>query len=444
MKSIGILALLWLLVALPVHSGEPTSTGRFSHDQLIGYAARYGTPLYVYDGDLIERKFTEFKQAFDKVYPRTRFYYALKANTSLAIVSILRNLGAGAECISRGEIEIALRLGWKGPNILFTSSSKSPDDLALAVRRGVTVNLDSLGDLDNLIRTAEKLRRKVRISFRINPDVDPKTHRHIATGHKFSKFGILADGDEVIRAYRKAKECRWLQICGIHSHIGSQILDLEPFSRNVELVTSTVKRLKKELGIDLEFIDLGGGLGIPYEDGKAPLAPEAMAQRVAGRIRAELEGQGPLPTLALEPGRYFVAQSGLLIARVNSVKHTPFKHFINVDTGFNHLVRPLLYEAYHRVRVLGGSGPTQTYDLAGNICETGDILAQDRVLPTPKVGDCVAFLDAGAYGFSMASEYNSIPLPAEILVRGKRVAQIRRRGTLDDLLRNQSIPKDLR
>ena len=211
----------------------------------------------------------------------------------------------------------------------------------------------------------------------------------------------------------------------------------------MELVSLAAKRLHDELGIKLEFIDLGGGLGIPYRDGVTPLTPTEVADHVAPLLEERFKDLGFLPTLVLEPGRFFVGDAGFLITRVNSVKHTPYKNFINVDTGFNHLVRPLLYDAHHRVRVLNGTGEIEVFDVAGNICETGDVLAHDRALPTPEVGDYLVFLDAGAYGFSMASEYNSFLLPAEILVRGDTEQVIRRRESFDDLLRNQILPDDL-
>lgn len=438
-----VVVLLWCWTS----SGQQvpsTSTGRFSHQQLIAFAKEYQTPLYVYDGDLIGEKFRRFTEAFSRHYPNVKVYYALKANTNLSIVALLKKAGAAAECISMGEMQIALQLGYQGPDILFTSSSKSLQELEFAVSHEVVINLDSLGDLENLIAVVERLQRHAKISFRINPDIDPRTHRHIATGHKFSKFGILFENDEIVRAYQRAQQCSLLEIAGIHSHIGSQITDLEPFLRNVQLVSSAVRKLKTELGLELEFIDLGGGLGIPYRDGETPLTPETVAEVVCRSLKAELCDLGYLPALALEPGRYFVGDAGILLARVNSVKHTPYQHFINVDTGFNHLVRPLLYEAYHRVRVLAREGNIETFEVAGNICETGDILAHDRALPTPSPGDYVAFLDAGAYGFSMASEYNSFLLPAEILVRGDRVQVIRTRAKFSDLLRNQVLLEDLR
>ncbi|MEW6364371.1 MAG: diaminopimelate decarboxylase [Acidobacteriota bacterium] len=417
-------------------------TGPFTQEQLINYARTYGTPLYVYDGNLIQQKLKRFRGAFEAQYPSVKVFYALKANTNMAIVSLLRN--AGAECISLGEMQIAVRLGFRGEDMLFTSSAKTPEELRFAIEHGVTINLDSFGDLENLRKECESRGKRARISFRVNPDVDPHTHRFIATGHRFSKFGILLENDEIIRAYEVARACRWFEICGIQSHIGSQITELEPFERNARLLAEVVRKLRERLGIELRFVNLGGGLGIPYHDGQEVLTPERLAEGVCRVLKEELKGLPRLPALWLEPGRYLVGDSGVLLATVISVKDTPYRDFINVNTGFNHLVRPLLYDAYHRVRVLGRSADLKLYDVAGNICETGDILACDRLLPTPASGDIVAFLDAGAYGFSMASSYNSFDLPAEILVRGDKVDLIRRRGDLEELLRSQSLPEDLR
>jgi len=436
-----------VFLLLAVFAGSETvhtSTGRFSHDQLIGYAQTYGTPLFVYDGDLIAKKYHKFHDAFAEAYGAVKIHYALKANTNISIVALLKKQGAAAEVISMGEIYLARKLGYAGTDILFTSSSKSPQELAYAVENEVIINLDSIGDLENLIGTVERMKKKARVSFRLNTDVDPQTHRHISTSHKATKFGILFENDQIMDGYRRAHEHPLLEVWGIHSHIGSQIMDDGPFVRNVQLVSTAVKRLKKELGIELKFMDLGGGLGIPYRDDQAPLEPEVVAQKIADLLKVELKDLGYTPELWMEPGRYFVGDAGILLARVNSVKDTPYKHFINVDTGFNHLVRPILYEAYHRIRVLGRDSDLDTFDVAGNICETGDILGKDRRLPRPETGDFIAILDAGAYGFSMASEYNMFPLPMELLVRGDQVDIIRKRQDLEDFFRHQVLPDDLR
>lgn len=427
-----------------------TSTGTFTHSELLDLARQYGTPLYVYDGNLIVEKYREFYQAFAKNYEKIKVHYAVKANTNLNILSLLHQAGADAECISEGEMRLAAKMGFKKNKMLFTSSSKSIKELEFATKNNVVINLDSLADLENLISVVEKLKKKVRVCFRINPDILANTHQHIATGYKLTKFGILQEEGEVLTAYKTAKNHPYLDPIGVHSHIGSQILDVKPFHDNVEIVSSVATKLKESLNLELQFIDLGGGLGIPYHDGEKSLTPEDLAASICPVIKEKFKSFKNLPELWLEPGRYFVAQAGILLAHVNSVKMTPYNNFVNVDTGFNHLARPLLYEAHHRVRVLNSATtssniPNSTadamkvYQVAGNICETGDILAHERKLPLPKRGDTIAFLDTGAYGFSMSSEYNSFFLPAEVMRYNKKIYLLRKRASFQDLLRNQHI-----
>lgn len=412
-------------------------------ERLAELVEKYGTPLYVYDGDRIVRRFRALRDAFAEYAGDIRLHYALKANTNLAIVQLLLKAGAHPECISGGEVELARRLGARPEDILLTSSSKSPTELRTAIESDVLLNIDSLDELRQVGELAERLERRVRVSFRANPDVDPQTHRHIATGHKLTKFGLLLEDAHVIEGFRLARDHEWLEPVGIQAHIGSQILTLEPFRRNARLLTDAYKEILDQLGVRLRFIDLGGGIGIRYRPEDQELEPRAMAEEVIEIVTSSLP-DGELPELWLEPGRTFVGGSGILLTRIHSVKHTPFRNFVNVDTGFNQFLRPLLYEAYHHARILGrDEDGSATYDIAGNICETGDILGEDRSLPQPQAGDVLVMEGAGAYGYSLASEYNSFPLPAEVLVRGDRVDVIRRRGTLDDLLRAQRWPDDL-
>jgi len=413
--------------------------GRFSFKVLERFAEKYGTPLYIYDGDRMVSNVTRLSKAFRSRYDKVKVHYALKANSNISILSLLKKQGLGAECISMGEIQIALKMGYTGDDILFTSSSKSMEELSFAVQHRVTINLDSMGDLENLCKVVNHMKVHTKVSFRVNPDVDPMTHHHIATGHKFTKFGILLEGDEILDAYRGVLENEYLEAIGIHSHVGSQILFPKPMERNAVLLVEAVKRLKKELGIELKFIDIGGGLGIPYKEDQSALDADAIAETVTSIFKTELGPIMPLPELWMEPGRYFVGDAGILLARINSVKHTPHTNFINIDTGFNHQLRPILYQAHHQVRLVGEGRGEREYDIAGNICETGDIVAEDRCLPTPVTGDLVAIMDTGAYGFSMASEYNSFLLPAEVLVLGEQDHLIRKRETFDDLMRNQIL-----
>lgn len=410
-------------------------------------AKEFGTPLYVYDRSRVESQYRALRAAFAPRFANLRIYYALKANTNRTIVTLLRNAGANAEVVSGGEIDTARRAGIPGNDILFTSSSKNPAELARAVAEGVVVNVDSLDGLDHADAEGARQGKVVPISFRVNPGVDPHTIHQINTGISESKFGLHLEGGIALSGYERAKTKKNVRVVGVHCHIGSQITEPSGYEATARKMLAFVKELKEKLGVRLEWIDLGGGLGIPYRDGESVMSPEDLAAALKPIWDEGVKALGYEPALWLEPGRFFVAQSGFLVTRVNSVKTTPVKTFVNVDAGFNTLMRPAMYQAYHRARVvrLAGSGSRNDapvkLDVAGDVCETGDILAADRDLPLPAAGDLVVLLDAGAYGFSMASEYNARPLPAEVLVDGDRAVVIRARGTLDDLHRREADPK---
>lgn len=403
-------------------------------------ADTYGTPLYLYDQGHIQAQVAALRAAFAPRFPRLRVLYAMKANTNPAVVGLLRQEGLGAEVISGGEIETALRVGYAGSEILFTSSSKSPAEIRRATELGAVINVDSLDELEQVRDEARRQGRQARVSFRINPGVDPHTLHQISTGISESKFGLHLEGGIAFRAFERAKAMPELRIEGVHCHIGSQITETEAYGLAATRMWGLVRELKEKLGLRLGFLDMGGGLGIPYQDGQRGLTPEALAQALEPIWKSGVAAAGYEPALWLEPGRYFVGGAGCLLVRVNSVKETPLKTFVNVDAGFNTLLRPALYQAYHRVRVLGRSGAPVRLDIAGNVCETGDILGEGRMLPRPRAGDLLVILDTGAYGFSMASEYNERPLPAEVMVAGDSVRQIRRRGTQDDLHRGLPRP----
>jgi diaminopimelate decarboxylase len=401
-------------------------------------AEGFGTPLYVYDKATITARFRALKAAFEPRFPKLRLHYALKANGSLAIGRILRGEGAFPEVVSLGEIATALRAGWSGPDVLFTSSSKTPEEIARTVALGAVLNADSRDELEQASAAAVKAGRTVRLSFRLNPGVDPDTLHHINTGIPESKFGVHLDGGDALAAYRRAKELPGVAIAGIHCHIGSQIADPAGYEKTARKMLAFVKELKEALGVVLEFVDLGGGIGVPYRDGETVMSPETLAAALLPIWREGTAAAGYEPALWLEPGRSLVAPSGFLVTRVNTVKTTPLKTFVNVDAGSNTLLRPALYDAYHRARVVSAApAAPRLLDVAGDVCETGDILAERRTLPLPKAGDHVVFLDAGAYGFAMASTYNARPLPAEVLVDGDTATLIRRRGTVDDLFRDE-------
>jgi diaminopimelate decarboxylase len=417
-------------------AGDPGVSAAFAR-----LAKEHGTPLYIYDKASILGQFRSLKAAFAPRFAKLKIYYAVKANTNAAILGMLRAEGAGAEVVSIGEIVTAERVGVPGREILFTSSSKSPAEIAKAIEDDVVLNIDSLDELAQVSARAMELKKTVRISFRINPGVDPHTIHQINTGISESKFGLHLEDGIAFSAYKRAKKLPGLAITGVHCHIGSQITETSGYELTARKMLAFVKELKDKLGIQLEFIDLGGGIGIPYHDGETVMSPEDLAKALKPIWDEGVKALGYEPALWLEPGRFFVAPSGFLLARVNSVKTTPVKTFVNIDAGFNTLMRPAMYQAYHRARVIGRTGDVLKLDVAGDVCETGDILAADRMLPKPQAGDYVVILDAGAYGFSMASEYNARPLPAEVLVDGDTAVLIRKRGVFDDLFRGQTLPR---
>jgi diaminopimelate decarboxylase len=420
---------------LRVRAGEAAHPDAVS--AVTSLAAAHGTPLYVYDAETIREKARALRDAFVPRFGRLKLRYALKANTNVSIVSLVLAEGFLPEVVSEGEIRAALRAGAKGSDVLFTSSSKSPSEIDFALRNDVVLNVDNLDELGQASRAAEALGKTARVSFRINPGVDPDTLHQINTGIPESKFGVHLDGGNARRAYEAATSLPGIAVAGVHCHIGSQITDPAGYVETARKMLGFARELKRDLGLSLSFVDLGGGLGIPYADGQAVMSADDLAAALKPVWEEEVALLGHEPELWIEPGRFLVAQAGSLVARVNSVKTTPVKTFVNVDAGFNTLMRPAMYGAEHRVRVVGRSGAATTLDVAGDVCETGDILAEGRSLPRPEAGDLVVFLDAGAYGFAMASEYNARPLPAEVLVDGDEVRVIRRRGTFEELHRSE-------
>jgi diaminopimelate decarboxylase len=403
-------------------------------------ASEFGTPLYVYDKATILDQIGSFRAAFEPRFSRLRIHYALKANTNGALVSLMRAQGAAAEVVSLGEILAALKAGYRGDEILFTSSSKGPEEIAKALEIGAVVNVDSRDELEQVAARAGTAGRTARISFRINPGVDPHTLHQINTGIPESKFGLHLEGGLARAAYARARALPSIRIEGVHCHIGSQITEIEGYVLTARKMLSFARELQNDLSIRLSFVDLGGGLGVPYHDGEDGLAPEGLASALEPLWRKFTVDAGYEPELWMEPGRFFIGPAGFLVTRVNSVKNTPHRVFVNVNAGSNTLLRPAMYAAHHRARVVGRPGAPETLDIAGDVCETGDILAAERLLPRPEAGDFVVFLDAGAYGFSMASTYNARPLPAEVLVDGDTATLIRRRGTFDDLFRDEILP----
>jgi diaminopimelate decarboxylase len=388
-----------------------------------------GTPVYVYSARAIREAYHAIDGAF-AAHPHA-IHYALKANSTLALLRVLRQLGSRADANSVGEIEVALRAGFAPRDIVFTGVGKTREELAFAVAAGVNaVNVESPGELDRVAAIAADRGTAVRVAVRVNPNIDAQSHPSISTGLKTNKFGVaLAEAPEIYRARRGVKSLRFV---GVHIHIGSQITSVEPMVRAAEAITGLAQALVAD-GVPLEHVDLGGGLGVNY-DGRPTITPADYATAVLPALR-----RCGLPVV-LEPGRAMVAHAGALVARVVDTKQYPDgRRFAVLDAGMTELMRPALYGSYHRiVPVKPRSGAESAWDVVGPICESSDAFARDRQLPEIEVDDLVALLDTGAYGAVMASNYNRRPLAPEVLVDDGKWQVIRRRQTIDDLLAFES------
>ncbi len=411
---------------------------------MLKVAEKYGTPVYVYNENRIRRNYREFLLAFKSRYPATKIYYAYKVNTSLAILHILRQEGAYADVVSGGELKTALKVGLEEREIIFTNNAKTLEEIEMAADSGVIINIDSMDELTRVYEVAKAKGKTIPVSFRVNPSIDPKTHPKISTGMKESKFGIHLENDYALKAYQFAAELENIEIVGVHMHIGSQITVTEPYKEATEKLMMFVKQLKDKLDIRLDFIDLGGGLGIQYGNEKT-ISPDDLADAVVPVLLEWNKKLGYGFELWLEPGRYIVGNAGVLLSQVQSVKETPYKKFINLDCGFNTLLRPAMYGSVHRIENLSKKlgDKQEKYDVVGNICESGDVFAKEITLSKASVGDILAIHDAGAYGFIMGSQYNSRPRPMEVLLWEGSAELIREREEIDDLFRHQIIPEDL-
>jgi len=385
-----------------------------------------GAPLYLYSGPLIRSACVSLDRAFDS-YPHT-IHFAMKANSTLAILRLLRGLGAGADANSGGEIEAALRAGFEPSQIVFTGVGKTRDELDRAVGLGVkAINIESDGEADRIDQLARARGVKARVALRVNPDIDPNTHAHISTGLRFNKFGVPIEFAAPL--LRELARKPGLDPVGIHVHLGSQIIDVAPLGQAARVLADLACEVR-DAGVRLEHLDLGGGLGVAY-DGTTGADPAAYAAAVLPAVR-----ESGLHLL-IEPGRFIVAPAGILVGRVADTKAYPGSpRFIVLDTGMTELIRPMLYEAFHRiVAVVPRAGPEEQYEVVGPLCETSDTLGHNRPLGPVAVDDLVAVLDAGAYGFVMASNYNRRRMPAEVLVDEGGWRIIRRRQSYDDLFR---------
>jgi diaminopimelate decarboxylase len=401
-------------------------------------ADKYDTPLYLMSEKRIRDNYDRLYGALVNNYKYVRIYYAAKANTNLNVLRILHSQGAYLDTVSLGEVFLALSAGFTPDRIMFTGTSVRNDELKMLADANITINIDSQSEMDRLL----KISVPQILSVRVNPEVGAGHHDHCITAGPESKFGLWEE--EVIQAYAIAQRARVGRF-GIHMHIGSGILDPEPYIAAVEKLLSIAKRVKKEVGINFEFIDIGGGLGIPYKPEDPELDVTAFSNKVVNLFKNKVKEYGlGKPYLFVEPGRYIVADSTILVTRVNTVKITPAHKYIGVDAGFNTLVRPTMYGSYHPILVANKLDATdkETFDVAGPVCESGDLLAKDRELPLVDEGDILAILNAGAYGYSMSSQYNSRPRAAEVMIRGGKPVIVREREQLKDLMTNQRVQSD--
>jgi diaminopimelate decarboxylase len=390
---------------------------------------KYGTPLYIYEEDVIRKQYRELADNFTT--QKFKVHYAVKANYNPAILKILLEEGCGVDTVSDFEVRLCLELGFPSESIIFTGDNSKDEEMAYCLENNVLINVGSLSQLERL----GKMKQGARVSVRINPDVGAGHHMHCVTGGPHTKFGVYHDLLPEIKAITEKYK---LQLVGIHSHIGTGIMDGEKFKAAMDITLGVAKQVP-----DLEFVDFGGGIGIPYRESQTPIELKSFGQEVSDHFDAFCQEYGKQLELKIEPGRFLVCQAGTLLAQVNTLKQTPAHDFVGCDTGFNHLLRPMAYGSYHRIlnasKVEGEQAPQV---LCGNICESGDLFTQtsdgieDRTMTRFEEGDLVAILDAGAYGISMSMQYNMRSRPPEVLISGSSERQIRVRESYEDIISN--------
>jgi diaminopimelate decarboxylase len=392
-------------------------------------ALEVGTPVYVYSHGALENAYRELDEAFSGLDHLV--CYAVKANGNLAVLRALASFGAGADIVSSGELYRAMRAGFDPKKVVFAGVGKTEKELMAGLgERILLFNVESASELEHLDRLAGRHGKRARVALRVNPDVDAETHDHVATGRTFDKFGIPTE--EALALAERVAEYRNVDLIGVHQHIGSQITKLTPYTESVDKSYQLVEELAGR-GFDIKYFNIGGGLGIRYKDEEAP-APKELVDAV----RPTLEARGV--KILCEMGRYIAGGAGVLLTSVIYRKKSGDKDFIVADAGMNDLLRPSLYDAHHEVRPVSEDGTVENADLVGPVCESGDYLARDRELPDAREGDLLAIMCAGAYGFSMASNYNSRPRPAEVFVRGDRWSVVRERESTADLVKGELVP----
>ena len=391
--------------------------------------AQVGSPVYVYSQATLERHFRAFDEAFAEV-PHT-ICYSVKANSTAAVLKTFINLGGGVDIVSGGELYRALKVGVDPRKVVYSGVGKKDDEIEYALKSDILMfNVESEQELDRINQIATRIGKKAGISIRVNPDVDPQTHPYITTGLKNAKFGITIE--RAIEEYKRAKGMAGIEIIGIDCHIGSQLTKVNPFVDSIVKLKKVISILK-DAGISLKYFDLGGGLGITYDNEDPPLPADYGKEIVSATKDLGMH-------LVFEPGRNLVGNAGILVAQCLYTKQRDEKNFIMIDAGMNDLARPALYGSFHGVQpVIKDQDGLIVADIVGPICESGDFLVKDREVPMFKQGDLMAFMSAGAYGFAMSSSYNSRPRVAEVLVKGDKFEVIRERETIEDLIRGERV-----
>lgn len=410
-------------------------------------AEKHGTPTYIYSARTILEHFRKLRDAFSGAGGLSQdplICYSVKANSNLSILKLMKDEGSGFDVVSGGELYRALKVGADPKTCVFAGVGKNDEEITYALEQGILLfNVESEEELANIDRIAGKLNKKAPVALRVNPDVDPQTHTYISTGKKETKFGV--DLTRAKRIVQSALALKNIEMKAIHVHIGSQITKVEPYVETMQRIAAFLPELEK-IGAKIEMLDIGGGFGIWYKDKLARPAKEIAASILPQLQRMKVR-------VLLEPGRFIVGNAGILVTRVLYVKESGDKKFVICDAGMNDLIRPTLYSAYHRiwpVKTDAGvsgeapdeetwSGASAVTDIVGPICESGDFFAKERKMPPLKRGDLVCVFSAGAYGYAMASNYNSHPRPCEVMVAGKKADVVTARETMDDLLRNEKI-----
>lgn len=389
----------------------------------LALAKEYGTPLYVYDFDTIKQKYNNLKNAFKA--RKSLICYAVKANSNLSVLKHLGSLGSGCDCVSIGEIKRALKAGILPYKIIFSGVGKQDLEIQEALELDILmINIESVAEFERVESIAKSMEKAARISVRVNPNIDPKTHPYISTGLHENKFGVAIEKAKEI--YIKAKNSPFIEPVGIHFHIGSQLTDIEPLKEAISTLADLTLNLRS-LDIELKFFDIGGGLGIRYKDEKT-IEPYDYAQALLERMR------GLDMTIVCEPGRYLVGDSGVFLTKVLYEKENNGKEFIIVDGAMNDLIRPSLYGAYHEIELLGGAGEKRSVDVVGPICESGDFFAKNVMLKKSQHDDIVVIKSAGAYCFTMSSNYNTRGRVAEVAIEEGKSRLIRSRESFEDMI----------